>query len=325
MSEVPRIPRIGVLNNLRAGRQGSRVDDILALLRSHPEVAHEETGSAALLTRAVGRLAMRDLDVLVVNGGDGTLQHALTEILERRPFARLPMIAPLRGGRTNMTALDMGAHRDPVKGLQGLLEDARAGRLASRIVERPVLRVAFQRGRRVEYGMFFGVGMIRRAIALTLGVFPEGRSQGGLGAGLVTLALVAKAAFRPRQGVLAPDKIQIRLDGEGVAAGEFYLSIATTLGRLFWGIDPFWGEGSGPVRFTCLASNARRILAMAPGVLWGRPPSFARPENGYTSRRVERAHLLFDSGFTIDGEIFASRPDEVVTLAGDRRLTFLRA
>jgi hypothetical protein len=40
---------------------------------------------------------------------------------------------------------------------------------------------------------------------------------------------------------------------------------------------------------------------------------------------VERAQLLFDSGFTIDGEIFTSRPDEVVTLGGDRRLTFLRA
>ena len=83
MSEVP---RIGVLNNLRAGKQGSRVVDVLALLRSHPDVAHEETGSAALLTRAIGRLAKLDLDVLVVNGGDGTLQHALTDILERRAF-----------------------------------------------------------------------------------------------------------------------------------------------------------------------------------------------------------------------------------------------
>ncbi len=322
MSEVP---RIGVLNNLRAGKHGSRTNDVLALLSSHPEVVHEETHSASHLTRAIDRLAMHDLDVLVVNGGDGTLQHALTEILARHPFPRLPMIAPLRGGRTNMTALDLGAHRDAVKGLRGLLEDARAGRLASRVVERPVLRVAFDRGRRAEYGMFFGVGMIRRAIELTHEVFPEGRSQGGFGAGLVTMALVAKAAFRPRQGVLAPDKIQIRLDGELVPAGEFYLSIATSLRRLFWGIDPFWGSGSGPVRFTCLASNARRILRVAPGVLCGRAPAFARPENGYTSRRVERAHLLFDSGFTVDGETFAGRPDELVTLTADRRLTFLRA
>jgi hypothetical protein len=224
-----------------------------------------------------------------------------------------------------MTALDLGADRDPVRGLRRLIEDARAGRLAPRIVERPVLRVEFDRGHRVEYGMFVGVGMIRRAIALTLGLFPEGRTQGGFGAGLVTLALIAKAAFRPRQGVLQPDKIQIRLDGDSVAAGEFLLAIATSLERLFWRIDPFWGPGTGPVRFTCISSHARSILSVAPRILLGRGASSARPEDGYTSRRVDRAQLLFDSGFTIDGEIFASRPDEVVTLAGDRRLTFLRA
>jgi diacylglycerol kinase family enzyme len=319
------VPRIGVLNNLRAGRQGSRVDDVLELLRGYPEVAHEETDSAALLPAAIARLARRDLDLLVVNGGDGTLQHALTEILERRAFSRLPLIAPLRGGRTNMTALDLGAHWDPVKGLHGLIEDARAGRIGARVVERPVLRVELDRGRHVEHGMFFGVGMIRRAIALTHDLFPAGASQGGFGAGLVTMALVARAAFRPREGVLQPDKIQIRLDGESVPAGEFYLAIATSLTRLFWRIDPFWGPGSGPVRFTAIASNARRLLASAPGILWGRAGRFVRPENGYTSQRVDRAQLLFDSGFTIDGEIFEGRSDEVVTLGGDRRLTFLRA
>ena len=83
-------PRIGVLNNLRAGRGSGRVHDVLALLREHPEVVHEETESAAKLPAAVARLARRDLDVLVVNGGDGTLQHALTELLVRQPFSRLP-------------------------------------------------------------------------------------------------------------------------------------------------------------------------------------------------------------------------------------------
>jgi hypothetical protein len=322
---VSEIPRIGVLNNLRAGRRSTRVNDVLTLLREHPEVAHEETESAERLPAAVARLARRDLDVLVVNGGDGTLQHALTELLVRRPFGRLPLVAPLRGGRTNMGALDLGADRDPVRGLEGLLVDARAGRLASRLVKRPVLRIEFDRGRRVEYGMFFGVGMIRRAIALTHQIFPSGRSQGVLGAGLVTLGLIAKAVFRPREGVLEPDKIQIRLDGESVPAGEFYLAIATSLERLFLRINPFWGPGNGPVRFTALSSNARQIPRAAPGILRGQPGPAASPRNGYTSARVERAQLLFHSGFTIDGEIFPSRADETVTLSGDERLSFVRA
>jgi hypothetical protein len=75
-----------------------------------------------------------------------------------------------------------------------------------------------------------------------------------------------------------------------------------------WRFDPFWGPGSGPVRFTCMRSDARRIWAAAPGILRGRPGPIVRPENGYTSRRAERAQLLFDSGFTIDGEIFRAAP-----------------
>jgi hypothetical protein len=319
------IPRIGVLNNLRAGRRGSRVNDVLDLLHEFPDVAHEETDSAARLPGALARLARRDLDLLVVNGGDGTLQHALTEILARRAFDRLPVISLLRGGRTNMAALDLGCDRDPVRGLTGLLTDAREGRLASRLVERPVLRIEMDRGRRVEYGTFFGIGTIQRAIKLTHQLFPAGRSQGGFGAGLMTVALIAKVIAHPRDGLLQPDKIQIRLDGESVPGGEFYLSIATTLERLFWRFDPFWGPGAGPVRFTSIRSNAPRIWAAAPGILRGRPGRTVRPANGYTSRRAERVQLLFDSGFTIDGEIFESRADEFVTLSGDRRLSFARA
>jgi hypothetical protein len=49
------------------------------------------------------------------------------------------------------------------------------------------------------------------------------------------------------------------------------------------------------------------------------------PENGYTSRNVERAELRLSCGFTIDGELFAQAGDDVVTLTADRRVTFVRA
>jgi diacylglycerol kinase family enzyme len=130
--------RIAVLNNLRAGRSNAEVSRVLSLLRSYPDVLHIETDRAHALPEALLEIARQNVNLLVVNGGDGTLQFALTEILAGDDFERIPMIAPLRGGRTNMTALDLGARRNPVKGLRGLLEDARAGRLAERIVHRPV-------------------------------------------------------------------------------------------------------------------------------------------------------------------------------------------
>lgn len=318
--------QIGLINNMRAGRSDQLVSRMLSVLRDFPEVHHVETNAAGALPEAISELARRGVEMVIVNGGDGTLQHTLTEILTSDEFAQAPLVAPLRGGRTNMAAKDFGATRDPVRGMRAVAEAARAGRLHERFVHRPVLRVSFDRGRSVQYGMFFGVGMIHRAIALVHELFPPGRAQGSLGAGLVTTGLVAKSALRPNQGVLTPDKLDIRVDGEMLPVGEFRLAIASTLDRLYWNLNPFVDRGNGDLRMTCVASNARQMGLVLPGGLWGHfPMSLVTPENGYYSERADRVEMRLSCGITIDGEIYPPRPDELFTLTSDRRVTFVRA
>lgn len=317
--------QVALLNNLRAGRSGAQVARILSFLSEHPEVIHVETESAGALPEALASIAHRDVDLLVVNGGDGTLQHVLTEILGTDTFERIPMIAPVRGGRTNMSALDLGASRDPVRGIAAVLESARRGTLHQRFVDRPVLRVDFDRGRRVVYGTFFGAGLIHRAIGLTHRIFPTGRSQGVFGAGLVTGWLLLRTLFQDDEGVIRPDKAQILVDGELVPDGEFRLVIATSLDRLFLRMNPFWGEGDGGVRFTAMSSRPTGLLSAGPGILCGSPPAHAVPENGFTSRNAHCVEMRIDCGFTIDGEVFGEQPDELVRLSADRRMQFVRA
>jgi diacylglycerol kinase family enzyme len=313
------------VNNLRAGLSRRGVSKLLELLRRHPEVLHIETESSRALPEALGELARAQIDLLVLYGGDGTLQHALTEILSNGESDVIPWIAPLRGGRTNMTALDLGVRRDPIAALEHLLRAAADGSLHALCTERAVLRCSSSRGNPVQYGMFFGAGIIPRAIELTHRIFPTGRSQGVFGASLVTAALIAKTLTRPTQGILTPDKIQILIDGRPVPEGEFYLTIASSLRRLFMGINPFWGREPGDVRFTALASRVRRLSRAAPGILRGRPGAHVKAENGYTSANAERVELRLDCGFTVDGEIFPCQTDERVTITADRRVTFVRA
>jgi len=317
--------RVGVVNNLRAGLSQRGVSKLLELLRGHPEVLHIETESSCALPEALGELARAEIDLIVLYGGDGTLQHALTEILSNGESDRIPWVAPLRGGRTNMTALDLGVRRDPIAALDHLLRAAADGSLHALRVERPVLRCASSRGSPAQYGMFFGAGIIPRAIELTHRLFPTGRSQGVFGASLVTAALIAKTLTRPTQGILTPDKIQILIDGHPVPEGEFYLTIASSLRRLFLGIDPFWGHEPGGVRFTALASRVRRLGRAAPGILRGRPGAHVTAENGYTSANAERVELRLGCNFTLDGEIFPCQADEHVAITADRRVTFVRA
>ena len=295
------------------------------MLKDYPDVAHIETTSVRSVPEALASLARQDVELLVVNGGDGTLQYTLTQMLTTDDFPSIPMVAPLRGGRTNMSALDIGAHRNPVKGLQGLLEDVKAGRIEDRLVDRPLLRVETLRDRGIHYGFFFGAGMIHRAIDLTHNIFPKGRSQGSFGAGLVTLGLLLRAIARRRDGVLLPDKAQIRLDGELIEGGEFTLIIASSLQRLFLKINPFWGDEKAPVRFTAMASSSKRTALAAAGILRGKPPAFVKPETGYTSRNVEEVELRLDAGFTVDGETIQPRSGEIVRISGDRRIRFVRA
>jgi len=262
-----------------------------------------------------------------VNGGDGTLMRVLTEILGGREFGgRLPLIAPLRGGRTNMSALDLGAHRDPVRGLEAVLAAAFYDRMHERIVQRHVLRVEIRPEREVLYGMFFGAGVIHRGIETVHRVLPRGRARGVFGATLVTAAWLARLALlRDHGGVLTPDKLQLKLDEELLPGGEYTLAMASTLRRLFAGMRPFWGKGSGEVPFTAIEAGALKFAQSVPGILAGIPSEEVNESNGYCSRRVQRALIGANCGFTVDGELVDPGPDRVVSVTATDRVRFVRA
>jgi diacylglycerol kinase (ATP) len=319
--------RIGLLNNLRAGRNETRVHRLLGYLGRHPQVAHVETSSAAAVPEALSELAGNEVELLVINGGDGTLQHALTEILGHGEFdGRVPLVALLRGGRTNMTALDLGTRRDPVRAMASLIEAVRGDRIRERTVERRVLRVRYGSGHESRYGMFFGAGVIQRGIELVHRVFPPGRSQGVLGASLVTGALLGRLALLgDARGVLTPDKVRILVDGWPADRGESRLVMATTLDRLFLRMRPFWGSGPGSVRFTALSAEAKQLKRVLPGILRGRPGRVVTERNGYTSRNAKCVDLELSCGFTVDGELVEPRPGRILSITAENTVRFVRA
>lgn len=324
--------RIGVVNNLRAGKSQAQVSRLLGFLRSHPDVLHVETENAGVIPEALSELARQEVDLLVVNGGDGTLQSVLTELLGSGVFGdRIPLVAPLRAGRTNMSAMDLVADRDPLRGLESLIECAEDGRIAERVEPRRVLRVSYGYGiqRAAQYGMFFGAGIIKRAIELNHRLFDkEGQRhlvEGVPGATLVTAGLLGRVITGDQSGILAPDKVLILLDGEAVGQGEFHLVMASTLSRLFSRMRPFWGQGPGGVRFTAIAAPCDRIGRAAIGMLRGKPADWVTPKAGYTSRNVEHAELRMNCGFTVDGELWQPDPDRSIALSAERVVHFVRA
>jgi hypothetical protein len=316
--------RIGVLTNLRAGKNNKRVQRVLEFLSRTPDVLHEETLDFDRVPDVIRDFERAGVDVLVMNGGDGTLQHLLTHLFGEGGPSWRPMIAPIRGGRTNMVASDLGAQRDPVKSLETLLAATRAGDVEALRAPRAVLRVDLERERNVQYGMFFGAGALHRAVGLAHESLPE-EKVGAWGAGLITGLLIARAAIGKLSGVLVPDKLRLALDGNDGGTSEVMLAMASTLDRLFLGMRPFWGREIAPIRTTWVAPKARHMARTAPGILRGRPPEWATPENGYRSFNVHEFVMQLDAGLVIDGELFDPVPDRVVRVTAIEGVEFLRA
>jgi len=317
--------RVGVFSNARAGGGRSEVADVERFVAARPDVVAVGPVGASEVAGGLRELAAAGVELLVVNGGDGTLQRVLTEVLRGGIFPATPLIAPLRSGRTNMCALDLGGTRNPVSAMEKVLAAAAENRVEPLVVERHILRVAIEPDGIVEYGVFCGVGMIHRAIQLVHSMFPPGRSQGVFGAGVVIAGLIVRMTSGVGGGTLSPDHLKITVDGRDVGRRTYRVVIASTLDRFFLGLRPFWGEENAPVRVTTVGrrvlANPVRLLKALRGV---RPvkPHPQKPVGSYNAHRVE---ITLDSGLTIDGELFDPAPGRHLTITAADVVRFVRA
>ena len=318
--------RIGVITNLKAGRGARDSDKVLELLKSHPDIKSVVTDRTVRLHDVVTEFAAEEIDLVVINGGDGTLQRILTELLEDAVFERRPVIAPLRSGRTNSSARDLGIQRSPVLAMDRIIDLTKNDTIASSLVRRDVLRVTLDAGGAatdVHCGMFCGFGVIDRAIRRTHERFPDGRAQGAFGGAVMAAGLLTSLALGRRDPLLDPDAMSLCLDNERLAATNYHLVISSTLERAFLKLKPFWGEGPGAVRITAIAEGAPRVASSLTRIARGKNPSPGREVPEYVSRNVDVAEIETDCGLTIDGELFAPQVGRVVRIEALPNVSFV--
>ncbi|MCP5066266.1 MAG: hypothetical protein GY946_06825 [bacterium] len=314
--------KIGVLTNLTAGGRSRKTHEVLAEANRCTGLVHRETPNLGAVPSAVTEFADRGVELLIINGGDGTLQRALTEILGHTPGWR-PKIAPLRSGRTNMAALALGASRSPAAALRSLVVDAREGNLGARVFPHPVLRMELVGEGTPHFGMFFGAGAVCRGIELTHKSFPKAKAKGVFGPVVIIATLLPQLLSGRQAGLLVPDKVQLTLDDQPAGTDAYSVIIATTLDRLFLKMRPFWGEGPGSIRLTTMTASAHGVGRALPHILRGRPPS--RATTGFESVNTHEGRFRLDCGVTLDGELFEPRSERIVHLSAPDRVDFLRA
>lgn len=297
--------RIGMLNNPLSGgnRKGlQKIRAAAAVLQ--PTVLQEEVQTPSDVAAVLADFARREVNIVVINGGDGTVQAVLTAIFNKKFFETTPLLAVLRSaGTTSMIAGDIGLQGSREKALQKLFSWARAKEASAAVVHRQVLKVQMPPEGEPVYGMFFGAAAIYQATQFCLQKIHTRGLRGELGAG-IALARFLLAVFLRDRKVVSAVPITTRLDQDSPEHKKYLLVLITTLQRLFLGLRPYWGSEPKPLHYTAVGDGPRHFMRALPSLMRGSQSRLVRAENDYISHNVDEVRLTLDSGFNLDGELY---------------------
>jgi hypothetical protein len=324
--DLQRPIRAAVLTNPIGGFNRRR--DHLAQVRRAAaayDANHVEAEMPEDIYRAACELDADGTELLIVNGGDGTLQMILTALFAHARQTPPPLIALVPGGTSNTIHGDAGWAGRPPDGIRAALESARRGRLDGHVVQRAVLLVQSPLWERPMCAMQFSAGAIYNAIKFAKRKV-EGRGAHGQTGPAVTLAWFIGSVLLGRSGeIFPPLRVKGSIDGHPLPDGDLLGILVSTLDHLFLGIRPYWGTGPGRLRYGALAYRPRHFLRAVPAVLRGQPNRFLTPENGYNSVNAEVLDLELDVGFMLDGELFDTAPGTKLRITAPTSVTFLRS
>ncbi|NUR12434.1 MAG: acylglycerol kinase family protein [Bradyrhizobium sp.] len=289
-------PRIALLSNPKSTGNLAQLPRIREYCADHPDVFHYEVEHVSQIGEAMKSIARIRPKVLAINGGDGTVQAALTELYNGGHFgAAAPPVAVLPSGKTNLIALDLGARGDPIATLERLIELARADDLARFTVAREL--IALRRagdGDRPVIGMFLGgAGLADTMLYCRDKIYPLGLPN-GIAHVITAFALLVKLLLRVKASYLPPDpqplSVSLREEGNRIT-GRFSLLAVTTLEKLLLSSE-LGGRREGVLKLLAVEERPSSILRGLAASLAGK----------LGRQKVRGVHFEEADEITIEGE-----------------------
>ena len=303
--------RIGMLNNPLSGGNRNGLEKIRdAASGVRPAVLQRDVQTPSDVVATLADFARQEVNIVVVNGGDGTVQAALTAIFHKKLFETMPLLAVLRSaGTTSMIAGDVGLKGSREIALRRLFRWARTRGRNATFLPRSVLRVQVPSEKEPVYGMFFGAAAIFQATQFCHQKIHARGVRGEKAAG-AALARFLVAALLKDRNIISDVPITTRVDEKPAEQQNYLLVLITTLQRLFLGLRPYWGSEQRPLHYTAVGANPRHFLRSLPALMRGRRGRYITPDNGYISHNIDEVQLTLKSGFNLDGELYT--PDSTL-------------
>jgi hypothetical protein len=314
---------VALLSNPKSTGNRGLLPKIRDYCAGQPDIFHYEVERADQTGAALEAIARVHPRVLVINGGDGTVQAALTELHHGAHFnGSMPPVAVLPNGKTNLIALDLGAVGDPLKALEEVVALARNG-LGDHIVERELIALTEgEHGNRAVVGMFLGgAGLADTILYCRNKIYPLGLPN-GLAHVVAGIATFAGLIFGNNSKYLPPKAlpVSVSLTRDGQFKGNFAFLIVTTLERLVLGAKTIDGDRGLKLMAVERSAGAliKAVIASVRGQLGVKALKGVHFAHGDTIRiESERTSVI------LDGEEFHAITGRPIVLRATAPMNFL--
>ncbi len=316
--------RLGVLSNPNSGGNRKGLATVNRVLQHQADALHREAVTVPDTAAALDEFMRDGVDLVAINGGDGTIQTVLTALIDRKPYEQIPLLAILRAGTDSIIARDIGIKGSRDRGLRKLINWARKPDGSGALVRRPIIRLQSASLQHPLYGMIFGAAVIYQGILFCRRNIHTKGVTGALAPSL-TLARFLLGVIRRNPQYASTAPLTIELDRSDPIRRDFLMVLVSTVHHFFLGLRPFWGTGTGPLQFTAIADRAQHLMRVLPTMARGQRCRLRTPENGYFSHNASEVRLTLNTGFILDGELHPVGPDtQEVFLNNGGKASFLR-
>ncbi|MBV7255227.1 diacylglycerol kinase [Pacificimonas sp. WHA3] len=289
-----------------------------------PDIFHYEVNDVSEIRVALKTIARTRPRILVINGGDGTVQATLTEMHHGKPFGDTPPpVAVLPNGKTNLIAADLGSGTDPLKALQRILEIAETG-LEDYVTPRKLISLSDGTMNRPVMGMFLGgAGLASSILFCRHKLYPLGLPNWV--AHVLTSIMAFGAIFLglpDRFGPGSGERLSVSVRRAGKLEGKFCLLMVTTLEKVLLNI-PGGAANDSRLGLMLIERSRGAILKAAFMALFQR---FDRAKfNGLHLDRGDEIRISGSSSDVIlDGEHFRAAKGGAIVLTPTKPVNFLK-
>lgn len=249
----------------------------------------------------------KDISILGINGGDGSISQILTRMIAIYGDKRLPLLAALRGGTMNLIASQLGVTEGPVENIRRLVAHYRSQNA-----------LPTQRLSTLKINEIYGFLYADQTATAMLEEFYRKKS-GNLGAAWLATKVVSSFLVKGEliNRLVKPHPLVARFKPAGYLDRPVLGCFAGTITKFPLGFPflPLARRYPGHFQVTAITSSAEKLLwNMAPILLLQREGRSI----GKESFCVRQALLNYRDAahFTVDGEIYIAEDGRIQIEAG---------